>query len=32
MLTGSDFENISLLVGFENIVASSISLEDLRQV
>ena len=31
MLTGSDFENISLLVGFENIVASSISLEDLRK-
>ena len=31
MLTGSDFENISLLVGFENIVASSISRKDLRQ-
>ena len=31
MLTGSDFENISLLVGFENIVASSISREELRQ-
>ena len=30
MLTGSDFENISLLVGFENIVASSISRKDLR--
>ena len=29
MLTGSDFENISLLVGFENIV--SISRKDLRQ-
>lgn len=31
MLTGCDFENISLLVGFENIVASSISRKDLRQ-
>ena len=31
MLTGSDFENISLLVGFENTVASSISRKDLRQ-
>ena len=31
MLTSSDFENISLLVGFENIVASSISRKDLRQ-
>ena len=31
MLTGSDFENISLLVGFENIVASSIAHEALRQ-
>lgn len=31
MLTGSDFENISLLVGFENIVVSSVPLDDLRQ-
>ena len=31
MLTGSDFENISLLVGFENIVVSSVPRDDLRQ-
>lgn len=31
MLTGSDFENISLLVGFENIVVSSAAAEDLRR-
>lgn len=31
MLTGSDFENISLLVGFENIVVSSITHEELRR-
>ena len=32
MLTGEDFENISLLVGFENIVVSSIAREELRQI
>ena len=32
MLTGSDFENISLLVGFENIVVSSVAAEALRQL
>ena len=31
MLTGSDFENISLLAGFENIVVSSVRLDGLRQ-
>lgn len=31
MLTGSDFENISLLVGFENIVVSSAPQDGLRQ-
>lgn len=31
MLTGGDFENISLLAGFENIVVSSIRLDRLRQ-
>lgn len=31
MLTGSDFENISLLVGFENIVVSSVPQDGLRQ-
>lgn len=31
MLTGSDFENISLLVGFENIVVSSVPQNDLRR-
>ena len=31
MLTGSDFENISLLVGFENIVVSSVSVPALQR-
>ena len=31
MLTGSDFENISLLAGFENFVVSSVRLDGLRQ-
>ena len=32
MLTGEDFENISLLVGWENIVASSIGAPELREL
>lgn len=31
MLTGSDFENISLLVGFENIIVSSVRHESLHR-